>query len=97
MADDTHCQCDDKNRQRMRIADVSRVWKAHEEDSTGKSQIRQRQADLGEGGRRTWHLQRKAEELDALYPPPERSIRRCERESPSAESDARRFRQPHTL
>ena len=52
MADDTRRQGDDENRQHMRIAGGSRVRKTHEEDSAGKGQIRQGQADLGEGGDR---------------------------------------------
>ena len=97
MADDTRRQCDDENRQHMRIAGGSRARKTHEEDRAGKSQIRQGQADLGEGGDWARHLQHKTEELEALHPPTERGIGHDERKSPGAESNAGRLRQPHTL
>ena len=78
----------------MRIDGGSRVRKTHEKDSAGKSQIRQGQTDLGEGGDRSRHLKHETEELDALYPPPNRGIRHCERESPGPKSNVHLF--PHS-
>jgi hypothetical protein len=82
MADNTRRQGDDENRQYMRIAGASRVRKTHEKDGAGKGQIREGQADLGEGG-----------DGRGTFSTNPKSLRRCTHH-PSAAYAAARARAP---